>query len=161
MAILDRNASVGQQVDAARALLSEENFGRDDITDLAGVVLSGRQRELDAGLSRLMERAKQVSRRSVTFVITATGHSDSSPSTSVVHADVFRGRLERAIPAPEAVVEAVVPGGLYLACDREARKAGYADDDLEARSVSVADGDFDRRLPQIPLRELPGSMSVR
>lgn len=133
VAILDRNASVGQQVDAARALLSEQLFGRDDITDLAGVVLSGKPTELDAALSRLMERAKEVSRGSVAFVITATGQSDPSPSTSVVDADVFRGRLERAIPAPEPVVEALVPGGLYL--DQRALARLKLSDDVVLREL--------------------------
>ena len=143
VAILDRNASVDKQVDAARALLSEENFGRDDITDLAGVVLSGRQRELDAGLSRLMERAKEVSRRSVTFVITATGQSDSNASSSVVHADVFRGWLERAITAPEAVIEAVVPGGLYLE-QRALARLKLSDDVVLRELLRMRAGDGDR-----------------
>lgn len=112
--VLERNASVGRQVDAARVLLSEEGFGRDDITDLAGVVLSGTPAQLDAALSPLIRTANESSRGSLAVVVTATGQSDPGESARVVDADVLRGRLERAIGAPKPVVEALVPGGLYL-----------------------------------------------
>jgi hypothetical protein len=112
--VVEPNATVGQQVDAARALLYENGFGRDEITDLAGVVLSGTTNRLDAALAELIATANRVSGESVTLVVTATGQSDPGDSASVVDADALRRRLEREIPTTEAVVEALVPGGLYL-----------------------------------------------
>ena len=141
--ILDRNASVGQQVDAARVLLSERLLGRDGATDLAGVVLSGRPRELDAALTRLVRAAKEVSGGSVAFVVTATGQSDPSGSTMVVDADVFRGWLERAIPAPEPVVEALVPGGLYLE-QRALARLKMSDDVVLRELLRMRGGGGDR-----------------
>ncbi len=133
VAILDRNASVRQQVDAARALLSEQLFGRDGATDLAGVVLSGRPGELDAALARLLRAAREISRGSVAFVVTATGQSDPGGSSTAVQADVFRGRLERAIAAPEPVIEALAPGGLYL--DQRALARLKLSDDVVLREL--------------------------
>ncbi|MFN2488632.1 MAG: hypothetical protein ABR529_02605, partial [Actinomycetota bacterium] len=112
--VLERGASVGRQVEAARVLLSDEGFGRDDVTDLAGVVLSGTPAQLDAALSPLIRTANEVSRGSAAVVVTATGQSDPGGSATAVDADVLRRRLERAIEAPKPVVEALVPGGLYL-----------------------------------------------
>jgi hypothetical protein len=112
--LLDPKASVGRQVDATRSLLSLEGFGKDSTTDLAGVVLSGTLSQLDSALPRLIRHAKDVSRGSATIVVTATGHSSTGDNGPVVDADAIGRRLERAVDAPEPVIEALVPGGVYL-----------------------------------------------
>jgi hypothetical protein len=121
VAILDRTASVRDQVEAARDLLTEESFGRDEITDLAGVVLAGPVAELDAALKPLVELANRVSRGSAAVVITATGVSDSGQAAKAMDASSLRRRLERSIPASRPLIEALVPGGLYLDQDALAR----------------------------------------
>ncbi|MBA2425898.1 MAG: hypothetical protein H0V60_02325 [Actinobacteria bacterium] len=114
LTILGRGASVQDGVEAARLFLREEGFGRDDTTDLAGIVLSGSTAQLDAALSSLIQTAKKVSKNSVAVTVTATGESDPGDSARVVEADVVREQLERAVKAPESVVDALVPGGTYL-----------------------------------------------
>jgi hypothetical protein len=133
VSILDRGASVPEQVEAARALLSGEDFGRDHITDLAGVVLSGSVPELDSALARLVRMAKKVSRGSVAVVVTATGEIDAGEAATVVEADVLRRRLERAIPPSDPVIEALVPGGLYL--DQPALARLKLSDDVVLREL--------------------------
>ena len=111
---LGRAASAREQVSAVRALLREGNFGRDQITDLAGVVLPGRVRKLDKVLGRVVKAASRASRRSAAVVVTATGANHSGRAEKALKADTLRKELERSIPSPEPVVEALVPGGLYL-----------------------------------------------
>ncbi|MBA2312632.1 MAG: alkaline phosphatase family protein [Actinobacteria bacterium] len=133
VAILDRSASVEEQIGAARALLSREDFGRDEITDLAGVVLSGRVTKLDSALSRLIRTAKDVSGGSVAISVTATGESEPGGSATVADARVVRGRIERAIRTSEPAIEAVVPGGLYL--DQQALDRLKLSDDVVLREL--------------------------
>jgi hypothetical protein len=130
--IIGRGASVTDQVAAARALLRQKGFGRDDVTDLAGVVLSGPVSELDAGLARLIETAEHTSRGSVAIVVTATGENDVS-GTEVIGASVLRQRLEQAIPASEQVIEAMVPGGIFL--DQQALARLEVSDDAVVREL--------------------------
>jgi hypothetical protein len=111
---LDPASSIEEQIDAARFLLTEEDFGRDHITDLAGVVLSGSVAEMDSALARLVQTAREVSRGSLAVVVTATGDIDPHQAATVIDARVLGRRLERAIGATKPMVEALVPGGLYL-----------------------------------------------
>jgi hypothetical protein len=73
--------------------------------------------------------------------------------------DAFAGHAAEVDETGEMASEQIARllGGDH-ACDSEARIARHADDDLKASGVSVADRDIDRRLPQIPLGELPGSI---
>jgi hypothetical protein len=112
--MLDRTASVREQVKAVRALLRHGDFGRDQVPDLAGIVLSGPVRELDTVLGRLVRTASRASRRSAAVVVAATGADHSGRADEAMKATTLRKKLERSIPAQEPVVEAVVPGGLYL-----------------------------------------------
>lgn len=133
VAIMERGAPIDEQINVARALLSGEDFGRDGITDLAGVVLSGAVAELDAALSPLIQTAKEVSVGSVAVVVTATGESDPGGAAEVVDAAALRARLERSIRALESVVEAVVPGGVYL--DQQALARLELSDDVVLREL--------------------------
>lgn len=140
--ILDRAASVRDQVEAARALLTDGDFGRDEITDLAGIVLSGPVPELDRALGRFVKLANRVSRGSAAIVVTATGANHSGQLETAMNADVFRRKLERSIPASEPVVEALAPGGLYL--DQGALARLEMSDDVvlsEMLAIRSASGD--------------------
>jgi hypothetical protein len=140
---LGRNTSVRRQVEATRTLLSDENFGRDDITDLAGVVLSGTVRELDAALARLIKHAEELTGGSVAVVVTATGQSDAGGSAPVVDANALGRRLERAIDASEPVIEALVPGGLYLD-QRALGRLKLSDDVVLSELLRMRDQSGDR-----------------
>jgi hypothetical protein len=131
--ILDRGSSVEEQMEAARSLLVDEDFGRDGITDLAGVVMSGPVVELDSALVRLVQTARDVSRGSVAVVVTTTGGSDLDESETVVDARTLRSRLERTIAAPYPVIEALGPGGLYL--DQRALARLKLSDDIVLREL--------------------------
>ncbi len=112
--ILGRRASVGEQIDAARRLLTQGAFGRDPNTDLVGVVLSGTIAELDRALGQLVEVTNRVSRGSSAIVVTATGASSPSKTEATVDAEALRRRLTRSLPGSPPLIEALVPGGLYL-----------------------------------------------
>jgi hypothetical protein len=141
--ILDPASSVEEQGDAARSLLSQKGFGRDDITDLAGVVLTGPVAEVDAALGRLVRTARAVSRGSVAVVVTATGESGSGDSETVVDARVLGERLEREVGAPKPVIEALVPGGLYLN-QRTLTRLKVSDDVVLRELLRMRSGNGDR-----------------
>ena len=131
--ILDRAAPVDQQVDAVQRLLTQGALGLDRITDLVGVVLSGPIVELDRALGRLIKLANGVSQGSFAIVVTATGASGAGRTEATVDADALRRRLTRSLPGPPPLVEALVPGGLYL--DQKALARLKLSDDVVLREL--------------------------
>lgn len=131
--ILDRSAPVDDQVRAVQKLLTQGALGRDRITDLLGVVLSGPIAELDRALGELVELANGASRGSFAIVVTATGENSAGKTEITVDADALRRRLARSIPGSTSLIEALVPGGLYL--DQKALARLKLSDDVVLREL--------------------------
>ncbi|MEX0983967.1 MAG: hypothetical protein WD096_02840, partial [Actinomycetota bacterium] len=96
--------------EAARlaATLLERGFGGDGVPDVLAVVMQGDVAAMDAALRRLIVEAGRASGGSVVFVVAGTGSwavGGSVDGTSV-------GDRVEEIAGP--VVEAVVPGGIYV-----------------------------------------------
>jgi hypothetical protein len=121
---------------AAAADMLGGGYGSDDVVDLAVVVMEGRPRNLDRALAGVVAAAEDASSGHLTTVVTATG--DAATPLALRAADV-RAMLEEAIDAPEPVIDAAVPGGLFLDQQAVARQ-GVTDD-----QVVTALGDFRAR----------------
>ncbi|MBA3363134.1 MAG: hypothetical protein H0T07_01865 [Actinobacteria bacterium] len=101
-------------------------FGSDGVVDLAVVVMTGPISRLDRALGHVVAAADEVAEGRVTTVVTATG---GAPGGSPVAAARVRSALERAIGAPEAVVAAAAPGGVFLDQSAVARQ-GITDESV-------------------------------
>jgi hypothetical protein len=113
------------QADAATRLLVH-GYGRDDVPDLLAVVMRGSVRALDRALAEVLVAADDAAGRRVLFVVTATGQGAGGagfPASNV------EAQVEERVG--EKVVEAAVPGGLFL--DQDALAAeGLSDDSVLA-----------------------------
>jgi Type I phosphodiesterase / nucleotide pyrophosphatase len=90
-------------------------FGADRVPDLMSVVMEGNIPRLDRGLERIVAAAEEAADGSVALVVTATGSVASSQTADGI--EIVRGteiahELDEAVG--ERVVEAAVPGGLFL-----------------------------------------------
>ena len=87
--------------------LLRHGYGVDEVPDVIGVVLDGPIRRLDALTGRIIEEVG-ARRPDTTFVFTTTG---SAAPLGSIQAERVIGDLD---PASGSVVEAAVPGGLFL-----------------------------------------------
>jgi hypothetical protein len=85
-------------------------FGADDVPDLMSVVMDGDIERLDRNLKRIVAAAEEASDGSVALVVTGTGARPSTDET-VMGTEIARD-LDDALG--EQVIEAAVPGGLFL-----------------------------------------------
>jgi hypothetical protein len=106
---------------AELARLLQSGYGRDDVPDLVAVVVEGAPADVDAQLSALAKAANAVSNGSLLIVFTATG---PDPKATDQH------EWRSAIDDPD-VIEATVPGGIFL--DQERLAVGdIAEDEVVA-----------------------------
>ena len=105
---------------------------------MVGVVLSGPIAELDRALGRLIKLADGVSRGSFAIVVTATGNSGAGKAEVKVDANALRRRLSQPLPGSPPLVEALVPGGLYL--DQKALARLKLSDDVVLRELLAMRG---------------------
>jgi Type I phosphodiesterase / nucleotide pyrophosphatase len=96
------------RVGATTKLLTR-GFGGDEVPDLLSVVLEGGPGSLDRDLERIVGAANRAANGSVALAVTATGSLEPDPEVS---GDEVAPRIDDAVGFP--VVEAAVPGGLFL-----------------------------------------------
>jgi Type I phosphodiesterase / nucleotide pyrophosphatase len=96
------------RVGATKKILGR-GFGDDEVPDLLSVVLEGDLRSLDQDLERAVAAANRAANGSVALAVTATGSLEPSPD---ITGDEIAPRIDEAVGG--TVVEAVVPGGLFL-----------------------------------------------
>jgi hypothetical protein len=114
-----------RQAEAAAGLLAA-GYGRDEVPDLLAVVMRGSVRALDRALAEVLAAAEDAVGRRVLYVITATGQGAGGGGMS---GSDIEARVERRIG--EEIVDAAVPGGLFL--DQDALAAeGLSDDSVLA-----------------------------
>ena len=106
-------ARPGRAVDAAGSMLAS-GFGRDDVTDLLGVVLPA-DPGVDGELGRVVADAERASGGSVLVVVAGTGSSDADAGRhSDVPASELISEVEGAAGSDRRLISAAVPGGLFL-----------------------------------------------
>jgi hypothetical protein len=117
--------SPADQADSAAELLAA-GYGRDEVADLLAVVMRGSVRALDRALAEVLAAAEDAVGRRVMYVVTATGQGARGGG---IRASDVEAQVERRVG--EEVVEAAVPGGLFL--DQRALAAeGLSDDSVLA-----------------------------
>jgi hypothetical protein len=85
-------------------------FGRDDVPDLLALALSGNPAEMDGHIANAINGGLEASNGSLAVVVTATG---ATATDAKLTGDDVASAIERELAAP-GVVEASVPGGLFL-----------------------------------------------
>ena len=140
--LLAGDAPVEDQIDEARALFERAEFGRDSTPDLLGIVMSGSVGDLDRALPRLTRLAKTASGGSAAIVVTGTG----APTTraGAVDAGFAGNELERSLPGSRSILDAVVPGGVYL--DQDALTRLRLSDEVVSRRLAALRTPDGRRL---------------
>lgn len=111
VALLEGNS--GERERAGR-VGGDEVFGADGVPDLVSVVMEGDIPRLDRGLKRIVTAAEEAAGGSVALAVTATGSTTVDRGTA---ADIVPGAgIARDLDAAvgERVVEAAVPGGVFL-----------------------------------------------
>ena len=102
------------QAAAVNAMLAK-GFGRDGTTDILAVVMRGSLAEMDRELRTVVAAANGASRGSLVVVVAGTGQS-STPGAgpSPIPGERLVQDVERRTGLPLPVVQAAVPGGLFL-----------------------------------------------
>jgi hypothetical protein len=142
VAIVDKNTSPLTVAKSGVAMLRKERFGKDEIPDLMGIVLAGPVDELDHALAQLVRAARDYSRGSFAVAVTATG-SNQEETSSAISARRLSSELEARIKPKLPVIDAIVPGGIYLDQRRLARLE-LSDDVVLRELLTLRDDDGDR-----------------
>jgi hypothetical protein len=104
----------GAQLHAVRALLSM-GFGRDDVPDILAVVMQGPLQDMDRELGRVIALADRASGRSLLVVVAGTGEAAASaPGSTAVSGAALAHEVDARTGLSEPIVQAAVPGGLFL-----------------------------------------------
>lgn len=105
---------VDRQVRAVAKLLSQDGFGADGTPDILALVASGAPSNLDAQLRSVVDLATRAAGGSLLVVVAGTGSVALPPSRSSVAADSVSQQVNVTSKVSGSLVEASVPGGLFL-----------------------------------------------
>lgn len=125
---------------ASVAKLLQHDFGDDEVPDLLAVALDGAIDDMDEELGKVLVAAQRTT-DAVTFVVTASGSTVPPGTEDMTGAEVAES-IEAELGAARPVVEAAVPGGLFL--DQETlAQAEISDDEVlrALRDLRGPDGD--------------------
>lgn len=112
-------------------LLDREGFGRDATPDLLAVAMRGPIQKLDAALPSLLRAARDAAGGEVTVVVAGTGSALRGRST--LDATELREALARQVPRAAPLVEAFVPGGVFV--NQKALARQELSDDVVLRAL--------------------------
>ena len=99
-------------VDATRELLAS-GFGRDDVTDILGVVLDGSLTSMDQHLRQIVELARAAAPGSVLVVVAGIGPT-AGPGPSAAGLRDLMTQVEDQVPGDRPVIAQAVTGGFFL-----------------------------------------------
>lgn len=145
------SGSLGEDVAAVQRLLAR-GYGRDDVPDLIGMVQAGPPADLFIALAAIEAAVTEAVGPRVTFVLIGLPAAQESTSDSLPR------RVEEAVnelaPSGRDLIEAVVPGGVYL--DQNELAAERIEDDKvidRLRALTAPDGEplFADVFPQIAI----------
>lgn len=107
-AIVVNRGSAPRAEAATRSIVSSEELGEDDVTDLLGVVLEGSVAEVDAATADVVATIRELVPMA-TFVVTGTG---SARGIGGIEASALGAAIDEAIGAP--IVEGTAADGYFL-----------------------------------------------
>lgn len=131
-----RRPGPGSVAAAAAGLLRSQPYGEDRIPDLLGVVFEGNLKEVDRGLAEIMSAASDVAKGQVAVIVTATGPATSGDSERVIGQRALRRMLEDQVEGAAGLIEATIPGGIFVDQQELSRK-GISDDPLVDALLSL------------------------
>jgi hypothetical protein len=100
---------------AATASMLARGFGKDDVPDILALVAQGSPARLDAQLRSVVGLAERAAKGSVLVVVTGTGSvRPTSPAAAASTAAAVVGQVDRGAGVGNSLVQASVPGGLFL-----------------------------------------------
>ncbi|MBA3430104.1 MAG: hypothetical protein H0U16_01310 [Actinobacteria bacterium] len=139
------------QMESFRGLL-DQGYGDDDIPDLLAMVLEGEGAALSRSLARIERAAEDATQGEVTFVLIGTPAAEMSGGDSL--ASMVQRTIDDLAPSGRRLVQAVVPGGVFL--DQEELAAEQLEDDIvidELRALEDPSGEplFRDVFPQIAI----------
>lgn len=132
-------ATAEEAVPAAQAMLAT-GFGADDVPDVMAVVLE-RGPDRDARLKQLVAAAERASGGSLVVVVAGTGENGLDPGPLDIAATDVIAQVEGLVEGEVTIVEAAVPGGLFL--DQETMAAAKISGDAAVQAlleVTAPDG---------------------
>jgi len=131
VSILPEESSAEEISDQVAELFETSPLGRDSLPDLLGVALEGTPDDVDAAIGRLANQAKKATDGRVTFAIAGTG--DSARTSDAISARELRRLIEQDVSTDTPLVEALVPGGIYV--DQAALAAEKLSDDAVLKAL--------------------------
>lgn len=134
--ILRRRKDPGSVAAAAAGLLRSKPYGNDRVPDLLGVVFDGDLQEVDRGLAEIMRAALDVAKGQVAVLAIATGPTTSAEDEKVIEQSALRRMLEGQVEGAGELIEATVPGGIFVDQKVLSRKA-ISDDPLVDALLSL------------------------
>ena len=110
--------------------------GRDEVTDLIGVVLEGDLDSLDRWTARIIAAADRAAHGRALIVVTGTGDAADATATD---GDRVIVQAAAGVPGGTALIEDVVPGGVFLDQDVLAREGATGQSVVDALLAERAD----------------------
>ncbi|MGQ0670414.1 MAG: hypothetical protein ACT4PO_12185 [Actinomycetota bacterium] len=105
---------VGDQAEAVERMLSR-GYGTDSVPDILAVVMRGSVGDMDESLRRVVAVARRAADGSILVVVAGTGTTAATVAAGrVVASGNVLDQVNAAIGLGESIVEAAVPGGLFL-----------------------------------------------
>jgi hypothetical protein len=104
-------------------------YGKDSVPDVLGVVLHSSVKHMDEQLKAIVEAAQKASGGSVAIAVAGTGSAVAANASSSEDPSSMISTVEQRVKGTEPVVQAAVPGGLFL--DQQV----LADEDISPQTV--------------------------
>jgi hypothetical protein len=107
-------------------------FGRDSVPDVLGVVLHSSVAHMDGQLRAIVAAAEKASGGSLAVAVAGTGSTLAANASASENPSSMISTLEQRVKGPDPVVQAAVPGGLFL--DQQV----LGDEDISPQTVVTA-----------------------
>ena len=114
---------------AAAVKILGTGYGKDSVPDVLGVVLHSSVKHMDEQLKAIVEAAQKASGGSVAIAVAGTGSAVAANGSSSEDPSSMISTVEQRVKGTEPVVQAAVPGGLFL--DQQV----LADEDISPQTV--------------------------
>jgi hypothetical protein len=114
---------------AAAEKILGTGYGKDSVPDVLGVVLHSSVKDMDEQLKAIVEAAQKASGGSVAIAVAGTGSAVAANASSSDDPSSMISTVEQRVKGTEPVVQAAVPGGLFL--DQQV----LADEDISPQTV--------------------------
>jgi len=117
---------------AAAERILATGYGKDSVPDVLGVALHSSVAHMDEQLKAIVQAAQKASGGSVVVAVAGTGSAAAANASTSENPSSMISTVEKRVKGTEPVVQAAVPGGLFL--DQQV----LADEDISPQTVVTA-----------------------